>query len=132
MSRSLSKVLSIIHCTFAECRVLSRTILVPFDLPSCGPVTPSECTHYMNFARKCENGEYSPLVGWIIALGKKLRENNGRVQQLRDELQTSSSWMVSRNVTSWAVCLFFLEEVRSNTATLCFTQLTVYKLYSNH
>ena len=56
----------------------------------------------MNFMRKCEDGEYSSLVGWIIGLGKKLRESNGRVQQLREELQSSSNWMVSRNVTSWA------------------------------
>ena len=56
----------------------------------------------MNFMRKCEDGEYSSLVGWIIGLGKKLRESNGRVQQLREELQSLSNWMVSRNITSWA------------------------------
>ena len=83
-----------------------------FDLPSCGPVTASECNHYMTFQRKCENGEYSSLVGWIVGLEKKLRESNSRVQELREELQSSMDWMVSRNVTSWAVCLYFLEQVR--------------------
>ena len=50
-------------------------------------------------------------VGWVIKLGKKLWQSNARVQQLREELQSLSSGMVSRNVTSWAVCLYFLEQV---------------------
>ena len=100
-----------ISCSFAQCRVLSQTLIVPFDLPSCGPVTASECDHYMKFQMNCVGGKYSPLVGWVIKLGKKLRESNARVQQLREELQSLSSGMVSRNITSWAVCLYFLEQV---------------------
>ena len=63
---------------------------MPVDLPSCGPMTASECNHHKKFQRKCENGEYLPLVGWIIGQGRSC-ESNGRVQQLREELQSLSS-----------------------------------------
>ena len=40
-------------------------------------------------------------------------------RKLREELQTGvQQMMVSRNVTSWAVCLYFLEKVRSNTTLM--------------
>ena len=88
-------------------------MLIPFDLPSCGPVTVEESQLYMKFSQDCEVGKYSSLVGWVVKQGKALVESgNTRIQQLREELQCNTDHsMVSRNVVSWAICLYFLEKV---------------------
>ena len=95
------------------CRVLSRALLIPFDLPSCGPVTIEECSLYMKFQKDCEDGRYSALVGWVIQQEKVLIESgNSRIQELRELLQTRAEQsMVARNLMSSAVCLYFLEKV---------------------
>ncbi len=99
--------------TIYTCRVLSRVLLIPFELPSCGPVTAEECTVYGDFQRACESGKYSSLVRWIIKQGKTMLESGEeRIQEIRENLQGNESHsMVSRNVLSWAISFYFLEKV---------------------
>lgn len=93
-------------------RVLSRILLVPFDLPSCGPVTTKECQLYTTFQNNCEGGKYSPIVRWVINQGNRLEDGGDtRFQEIRDDLQKNARSLVSRNIMSWAVSLYFLEKV---------------------
>ena len=46
----------------------------------------------MKFQKDYEDGKYSALVGWVIKQGKILIETgNTRIQELREQLQTSAS-----------------------------------------
>ena len=46
----------------------------------------------MKFQKDYEDGKYSALVGWVIKQGKILIEtDNTRIQELREQLQTSAS-----------------------------------------
>ena len=75
---------------------------------------------YMNFQKDCESGKYSSLVGWAISLEKTLVDSgNAEIQQLRQQLQTElQDVMVSRNVMSWAICLYFMQKVRTRVCTM--------------
>ena len=57
-------------------RVRSRVILVPFEKPSCGPVTAEESRCFMEFVGNCDSGKYSSIVGWVVKQGKILMEND--------------------------------------------------------
>ena len=55
---------------------------------------------------------YASVIGWIVSLQKALVLNGkGKIHSTREEL-LSESTMKIRNMTGWALVLFFLEQVR--------------------
>lgn len=66
----------------------------------------------MNFVHNCDNGKYSSMVGWVIRQGKIMMENDSRVLELKDAINAEGlGGITPRNLTGWAVCLYFLEKV---------------------
>ena len=67
----------------------------------------------MDFVHNCDNGKYSSMVGWIIKQGKIMMEDDNRVLEIKDEINTEAGLggVTPRNLTGWAVCLYFLEKV---------------------
>ena len=67
----------------------------------------------MDFVHNCDNGKYSSMVGWIIQQGKIMMKDDNRVLELKDAINTEPNLggVNPRNLTGWAVCLYFLEKV---------------------
>ncbi len=67
----------------------------------------------MDFVQNCDIGKYSSIVGWVIKQGKLLKENDKRVLELKEIINNEAGLdgIAPRNLTGWAVCLYFLEQV---------------------
>lgn len=75
----------------------------------------------MDFIHNCDGGKYSSLVGWVIRQGNVMMENDSRMFELKEALNTAARFgrVTPRNLTGWAVCLYFLEKVISVCALKC-------------
>lgn len=86
--------------------------MVPFQLPSIGPTNVDICDEFEKFEEALMNGTYSSSIGWVVSLGEKLKADKKFISGKKNELQSSFGLKV-RCCTSWAICLFFIKEVRS-------------------
>ena len=92
-------------------RASSRILEIKFSKPTCGPKCASEMEVYQELAEELNSDVYSKAVGFIVKLGKCLRDDGSkRVKEIQTELQFSHSLM-ERNVCGWSILLFFLEKV---------------------
>ena len=65
----------------------------------------------MDFIHNCESGKYSSLIGWVIRLGKALKENDAQIFEFKDIIGSRINGVCPRTMNGWAVCLYFLENV---------------------
>ena len=87
--------------------------MVPFSLPSIGPTTTMECQGFEDFEEALKKGVYSSAIGWVIRQKEKLLKSSAKefITTVKIELQGHFGMKV-RSCISWAVCLFFINQVK--------------------
>ena len=97
---------------FLLCRVRSRVLLVPFSLPTTGPITLEEMDAYEEFKLSLNANEFSSAVGWVVLQGQEfLTYGKEFVKSMQTELREAFGLKI-RNINGWASCLFFVKQVR--------------------
>lgn len=89
----------------------SRVLMVPFALPSIGPTSTETLQAFDDFEEALKNGEYTSAIGWVIRQKLELLQHGKKfVSSMKAALQSKFGTKV-RCCTSWAVCLFFVNQV---------------------
>lgn len=92
-------------------RVVSRALLVPFHGPSVGPETREEHLAYDELESALHTHYFSSAAGWVVCQGEAfLRDGKSAIDDLKEELRDSFQ-SLTRNLTGWATCLFFTQQV---------------------
>lgn len=90
-------------------RLKSCILIIPFNKPSTGPVTPEEDTAYEEFEDKLHQQYFASAVRWIVSLWQKLlNEGRDEIQDEKFEFENNTS-QNTRNITSWSILFFFLK-----------------------
>ena len=71
--------------TCSTCRVVTRTLCVPFDAPSVGPADSETEQAYREMEELLRTHHFSKAVGWIVSLGEKLRRNVEHIEGYREK-----------------------------------------------
>ncbi len=91
----------------------SRSLCVPFSVPSTGPTTSQEFEAYDELKTSMKEGKFSSAIGWVVGLRNILiSEGKEYVRTKQAEItQCLKTFHVSRNTAGWASTLFFVEQV---------------------
>ena len=95
--------------------VLSRTITVPFVLPSVIPETEEQYAAFEELVSLLSSGTLSSALGWAVAQGKCLEDNLSLQKEIKCSLRGSSF-----HAGSFDSSIFFLKQVSySHTHSCC-------------
>lgn len=104
-------------CTLTEFSVycnnrdMSRTVIIPFNLPKIGAKCESDCQSYQTLGNLRK--KISSSIGWAISLRKKLKEtgismiNSKYLPMIFPKIQC----VEPRVITGYSILLFFIDEV---------------------
>ena len=96
---------------------------MPFSQPSIGPVSNTEATAFEEFETNLKGHYYASAIGWIVSLQKDLVGSKQKIQNTKEELLAESGTMKIRNMTGWALTLFFLEQVWKNLSRIFYLSI---------
>ena len=89
---------------------MSRSLLVPFSLPSVGPVSTDEEDAYEELRVGMLHNLYSSCVGWVVNAVISLQNEKDEVLDLKQKLFVLFPGQ-PRVVLGWALALYFTRKV---------------------
>lgn len=109
---------------FYHNRDMSRTVIIPFNLPKIGAESESDCQFYQTLGdlRK----EVSSCIGWAISLRKKLKATGISMinSKYLPKIFSKINGVEPRVITGYSILLYFVDEVCNQTC------LQLYPLYT--
>ena len=91
------------------CRYASRSLIIPFKLPSIGPTNEQEAAEFEKLNRAMKN--VSSAVGWAISIGRELEEGQQFADDLMETVNSKLPGVDSRLKTAYTTLLFCIRKV---------------------